>query len=953
MVRPPINRLWKMNWRLALLGIFTFWAIVSKAQYPQYFHYDTENGLPNSKIYSVLQDQDGFIWFGGDAGLFKFDGIRYIPFAAPTRKSNAITGLTLSASGKLYCYNFRSQLFYLDKNSLMELSHSYKTFYNITADKKGNIFIAHEAGIAQYNEQSGNWTDYAGYSPDLVVKLAPHNSGDEVTFVASSGLGTILDGQLSMDSISQFLPTGTFLMENYGDQPFILSNLQDQVFTIKDGKLYDLRNSHLYEVLKNRKITQVVTLPDQFLWITTYQGIVRYDPKTDHATLFFPNMAFSDCLIDREGNYWFSTLHAGLLRVVDLTNHVWNKENALITNPNITSVIGDSSHIYFATADGTIGMLNAETQALITYHTGNIADVQSLDLIPSEGRLYFNINELFYLENGQIRKWKHSLSAIKSVKKIREDYFFLTSGGVYIQGESEYKIDDGWARELVIDSVQNQVWIATNRGILRCALVDGKWKVMQSLLPEIQVLSLCQNPATKILYALTFDGKIYTIQADQQALHTQIPAKVLPTQIRFHQDQIFISSNHGIWIYDLGAGVWSSQHALDGLASDNVYGIFIQYESLWLATSGGLQQFPIQTKPSKPLARIFLRDLQPEYNLSYGQILVLQPTAAHYASNGQFSFAYRINRSEWIELPGSVTEIQIPNLPAGRFEVEVKAIDHWGRDAENTVLVKGFVNPPFWQKWWFIAIILLLVGAAVYLIVRKYVAGIRKREEQRTLLVTSQLTALKAQMNPHFIFNVLNSIKSYIYENDKEKATEYLDDFADLVRRTLEMSETQSHDISEEIKLLKLYIELEAMMLSGDFSYSIQDEGVLENQFRIPTMILQPYIENAFKHGLRHKSGHKKLTILLKKISGSEYQVHILDNGIGRKESGILNANNPHKKTSFATGAIEKRLALIHSNGHQTITSTIADLQEADGSAAGTHIILSIHNNQSDESDHH
>lgn len=97
------------------------------AQYPPYFSYDAENGLPGNEIYSILQDERGFIWVAGDAGLHKFDGIRHIPYKCNTRKSKSITGLTLSSSGKIYCYNFRSQIFYLDDDSLKELKHTYDT----------------------------------------------------------------------------------------------------------------------------------------------------------------------------------------------------------------------------------------------------------------------------------------------------------------------------------------------------------------------------------------------------------------------------------------------------------------------------------------------------------------------------------------------------------------------------------------------------------------------------------------------------------------------------------------------------------------------------------------------------------------------------------------------------------------------------------------------------------
>lgn len=938
---------------LSMVGILAFSVIGGLAQYPQYFQYDDESGLPSNKVYSILEDRNGFIWLGCDAGLFKFDGIRYIPFSCTTRKTNSITGLTLSESGKIYGYNFRSQLFCVQSDSLRELPHPYEGIYGLTADNMGNLLITHGGGISCYDEQSRAWTDYSGFTQDRFAYFASKNPVDGTKFFTSKGVGTLSKGKIRMDSVGNFQPVGTFLIENHHDQHFVFSNYRDQGYRIHDGKLHDLGDSRLYSHLRNRKVTNALTMPDDYLWITTYSGIIRYDPAIDSATLYYPNLAFSDCLIDREGNYWFSTLHSGLLRVAALDFRVWNKGNPQIPNKNITGVTTDGSSIYFAAAEGTVGKLDPGSGEVSTFHTGKNADVQSLDFVSEENRLYFNINDLYSLQGNALHQEKSNQKSIKSIRKINDDYFVLTSFGAYVEADTTYKLCEQWARELLHDRSRNTVWIATNQGVVQCIFRDGRWIVEKTMLPETQALSLTANPATQELYVLAFDARIYSIAQGKPKLLTSLPGSALATAIRCHGKTLYVATNQGLWMFDLNTNAWSRLDKLDGLASDDVHGICIQGKNLWLATSNGLQMVPIRPPRVKPRARIFLKHAKTEYALNYGQTLVLQPEAAHYGSNGKYSFAYRTHISEWIVLPGSVTEIQIPNLPSGKFAIEIKAIDQWGRDSENTIRVAGFVRPPFWQKWWFIAGVILVIALLVSLLVRRYVDGIRRRENQKTQLITSQLTALKSQMHPHFIFNVLNSIKSYIYENDKEKAINYLDDFADLVRRTLEMSETQYHDIAEEFKLLKLYIELEAMMLSGGFSCSIEDDGVLESHLKIPTMILQPIIENAFKHGLRNKAGEKKLTISLRRRSDSEIQVSITDNGIGREASLALNAANGNRKTSFATGAIEKRLALIHSQGLQTISAETVDLRDAEGRATGTQVLLTLKNIHPHESDHH
>jgi sensor histidine kinase YesM len=192
----------------------------------------------------------------------------------------------------------------------------------------------------------------------------------------------------------------------------------------------------------------------------------------------------------------------------------------------------------------------------------------------------------------------------------------------------------------------------------------------------------------------------------------------------------------------------------------------------------------------------------------------------------------------------------------------------------------------------------------------------------------TQQNALKAQMNPHFIFNVLNSIKSFIYENDKKNAIRYLSDFSNLVRKVLDLSDKPLVYLEQELEILKVYIELESMLLVNDFSYNIEiDRSVDLHVIQIPSLIIQPYIENAFKHGLRHKKGEKNLEIKIKyDVIDSLLYVEIYDNGIGR--DAAKNINKAHKKNhdSFAISAIDKRIQLLNYSRKDIVGVEINDI---------------------------
>ncbi len=191
--------------------------------------------------------------------------------------------------------------------------------------------------------------------------------------------------------------------------------------------------------------------------------------------------------------------------------------------------------------------------------------------------------------------------------------------------------------------------------------------------------------------------------------------------------------------------------------------------------------------------------------------------------------------------------------------------------------------------------------------------------------------------------DVLNSIKGYIYENDKKNATLYLSSFSDLVRKILTHSSSPEITLKEEIEILKLYIELEAMLIQDDFIYSIiVDEDLAVSNIKIPALLIQPYIENAFKHGLRHKDGKKELHINFKvNFEKNCLIISISDNGIGRAASAQLNLqHNTHQ--SFATEATAKRIALLNSNKKDIVNVEIIDNISENNSPTGTTVIITI-----------
>jgi LytS/YehU family sensor histidine kinase len=226
---------------------------------------------------------------------------------------------------------------------------------------------------------------------------------------------------------------------------------------------------------------------------------------------------------------------------------------------------------------------------------------------------------------------------------------------------------------------------------------------------------------------------------------------------------------------------------------------------------------------------------------------------------------------------------------------------------------------------------------------KKQIKEIQHLRLENELRLTQQ-SALKAQMNPNFLFNVLNSIKGYIYDNDKKNAAKYLNDFSILVRKVLEMSSHPRVSLKEELDVLELYIRLEAMLMNDDFDYKIIiAENIDENNIQIPALLLQPYIENAFKHGIRHKIGKKTLTLECNFFE-EILSIRILDNGIGREESRKINEKNTNKFSSFATNALNQRLKLLNMKKPDVVGVEIRDIfNKETNTPAGTEVFIRIH----------
>jgi len=952
--------------------IIVFLLFVQKlvfAQYPQCFVYNDENGLPSNEVYSIAQDKMGFIWFGCDAGLYKYDGIRYILYTCQKQKAKSITGLTVSSTGKLICYNFQSQVFMLENDTLTEINNLFpEKITSICCQNNGDIFVGHSGGVSVYNEQKNSWTTHGTLNKELailsnkfVAKLSKHQPNDTVLFLKTNSIAKYIKGKIFFTETG-FLKNqspGTFFLEYHKNCLYLFSTEENEIYTYLKNKIEPIQDLSLLNLLINRKITNVKSLPDGGLWICTYKGIIKYDVSSKKAELFYPDKAFSDCLLDREGNYWFCCLQDGLLRVPNINFLVWNTNNKLLDVDKISKIAYGGGSIFFATINGTIGELNDKTYELKTFHTGNHGDVQGFDFDENTKTLWFYLNNnLFSLKENKIAYQESGIKATKTKKQVGNDCFIGSSSGLYVNNKI---IKQRWIREVEYDQSNKIVWAASNDGLMNVIQKNNTWCVERVFFEGTQILCIDFDKQQNLIYAVTFTGKIFSINNNGNIKFvSQISDKIQVLKIKKHKEIIYLATNKGLWKYNTRLNCWEFLNKISGLASDNIQSLVVTSENVWLATGKGVQKIPITTNTKNKSAIVYLKKiiagktvvLNPKsLKLNNGETLMLFPEVAAYNSFGNYRYLYRIKTTDtnWVSLPSSLEQIEIQNIPPGNFEVELKVIDHNGLNSENTIVLSGTTIPPFWKSLWFFVLIILLIMASMFSLFKYRLNKLQKKQliEIERIRLENELrlsreTALKSQMNPHFIFNVLNSIKTYIYKNDKQKASAYLNEFSDLIRTFLSMSNVPLISLADELKMLNLYIGLEKMLLKDEFEFLQHvDDKIDLSETRIPTLIIQPYIENAFKHGLNNKQGKKRLTLNIFQESQHAICIEIIDNGIGRAAAQNIKKSHPFNHESFATKAIKKRIGLLNKNQPQ-IDVIFLDLVDNNGNPEGTKVVLKI-----------
>lgn len=304
------------------------------------------------------------------------------------------------------------------------------------------------------------------------------------------------------------------------------------------------------------------------------------------------------------------------------------------------------------------------------------------------------------------------------------------------------------------------------------------------------------------------------------------------------------------------------------------------------------------------------------------------------ASNRLF-YRMKNNSEDWNESVDG--DILLYNLPHGKYELDLKGVNTAGFSSDIVMQVVVMVPPRWYQTNLFRAGLLFIMSCVIYLVARARAQAEKKQLVTSQRIVETEMAALKAQMNPHFLFNCINSIDAFIQTNDRYNATLYLNKFAKLIRNVLDSSKENLVPFFKDIETLRLYIELEELRSDHAFVTRVDiDPELMNSDYKVPPLIIQPFVENAILHGLRNRPGKTgRLDIVVQKIE-NEIEYRIRDNGIGIQQSAKLNEG---KQRSYGMQMSFDRIKLF--NKEETPSVYIENVYD-NGNPAGTLIIAKL-----------
>jgi ligand-binding sensor domain-containing protein len=950
---------------------FCFFALTINAQNPVSKALNMQTGLRSNVVYNILQDKQGFIWLGHDKGLSRYDGNEFVHFTARAQQGKSVSNL-LEIKGSIWCQDFSGNFYYTKHDSLFK-EQTFKTsgaFLPAGVLRDSLLSVINYDTIRSFNPLVG---DKLTILTKFDTQQAVFHSSSHSYFFSSNELFRF-DGK-SVDLVSKLVaPTPNFSF---------LIKINDTFYAFRRNEYplaYEIyqQSTKPLAILKGDIVIQEVSLVEDEIWISTTNGAYCFDRNMNpryNGECFFKGYSITKVIKDREQTYWFGTLNKGILLVSDMSVKIFDYNTEIIT---ALSPYKDKNHILVSTTSTAVFAFNSEQNAFQTIISSEPkGEVVSLYYDKPQSTIITCANNISFYQN-ELKTREEDIAGKAIVDIDESNYVAAFSGGILLLQRNKNSILlPNWLKDKIIqlrgktflsfgvrgravlfDKTSKTLYTATAEG-LKYYAANTNGTILLNQKP-IFASSLCMLGG--VLYAGTFSDGLVKIQNNiAETLNEK--NKYITKNIRkicADSTSIWICGDESVQKYTVQDNLVFDFTQGDGFPSAETKDILVQNGKAFLATSSGLVVFETNKKaindvpPLLSLRKFLVNDKEFLSN----KALLLNPnennvqlffSVLSFKDNPNCVVSYKINENEWKEIPKGQRSLQFASLEAGQYRIEIRVKNEDNIFATENIVVTFQVKAPFYRKIWFYTLVLIAVLGAMYAYSKNRLKIIEKNNQLITQkmqlereLEQSTLASIKSQMNPHFLFNALNTIQSYIYTNDKENASMYLGKFSQLTRIILEMSNQETVSLRDETKALQLYMELETLRFEDKLTCQFEIDKSLTTDFIfIPPMLIQPYVENAIKHGLMHSKKKWTLQITITKTVFG-IQVIIDDNGIGRKKSAEINRNRAKDHISFATNANSKRLEILNRGLSKEISLQIEDKQDEQGNSKGTKIILNI-----------
>jgi hypothetical protein len=923
--------------------------------------YTAESGLPTTYVFGSYVRSNGELMVGTANGFSRFNGISFINYGYETGLSNLMVHAQYEDSNKNL---------WVGTDVGMQLFEGGKCITYPTSD---NSIPGYVGSFIEYNNQL--WVHATGgvyYLKNKVWQKAPYKeltAGCTQIIKYNGGLlfcyrtKTYFLKNGSLTRFNLFDDLNYYIVRYINNNFYVLTN-DSKLLLLQDGKA---------PLLIYKESTPIITNFDycmNALWIFfESKPMLKIDLKTGHRKTFshITNPQGIHC---RNNILWIGGLH-GLAKITEYENVTFlNGTN----NINYRMFIPDRAGNYTLT-HGPNNLFNKydgkqfkpiDIKLSKQWH-GFLLD-KGIKAEPNKYWIISRFSGLYKLDLNQKRISQYDSVLVYDVAydSISDKTYFSTREKIFILNQQEKIIDSiNFPKAFILKTLKDgrllfycnqSLYILKNGQLKKC------WK---TTLPIFRKWDIQIAESNSGLISLLIKGngiKIYKWSEDTLKEHASISVSTgLRSSTPFVSifdsfDRLWILSDYGVSIADIKTRLTDQSVPLRNLGTFGISvpnweqcNISLAHDNKLLLSTPSVTAI-IDTKDfrvTEPAEPVFIESLQIQNSLSESEEnkQILFPTnsqirfnegnhsfkvkfqSVSFSNSSEIVYSYRLvneNDSTW-STPGTSSSVTFFKLPAGEYVFEVRAKKpntEWSSPAKFAFTI----TPPFWRTNLFKIIVGLNLAFLVWFIFQSRLKKIRRSAYVKSKLSDLEMKALRAQLNPHFIYNALNSIQSLISSGKQKDAMRYVSKFGKLLRLILEHSEEGKTSLQKEIDVNSLYIQLEQLRLGFDFAVhiNIADEIVPEEE-KVPALIIQPIIENALWHGLTNSKEDKHLTI---DISATDVYliIGICDNGLGINATTSKNLTSSEKRKSFGSQIVRKRLLTYNNDNQEPVH--IRDLKE-------------------------